>query len=1019
MGAKSKKSNVFEWKNLRLWQHQIDAIESCLQYYKSGSDKSHLVMLPTGSGKTAITAVLSRLNRSIANTLVVVPSEALRIQNQKEIAYAFWEKMGVKVELIPPKEILEIFPSKITDDLAGAENKQFVGVLTAQALLDICRNHKTEYEKLKELISLVIFDEGHREPALEWSNAIRDLSKPTILLSATPYRNDLKIFNLDTEKFYQLSYNKTIQTKIIRKIEVIEIEKFCESDEIFVKKITKFFESKKNEFLKNGVQNPKMIIRCETEGSIKRIVGLLREEGKSVIGIHENFGKKRRENLRLSLVKNVPTVATYEYWVHQYKLTEGIDDPSFCILSIFEHFGNSRALVQQIGRITRNPNKNPDLIGYVLTDINEKIKHEWETYLEFDRYIEKHNKLINIEEIIEHYIDLHPELYYLLNKFRKQIDFNSESLYNSYRYRLSSTLYKNSQNIPIDQINTEIIKELNELDYGIKKIESVATNSTDRNRSKDDVIVITYLKYANSKILLYDLFIEVELSFTFIKQVGEYLFYYDSSGRYSKYLSENFQMVDISKLENLLENTIRFNQITLLNTDLGKHSIRSKSLSAYSLNDIAPSLTDHQQIYSTANVARNTVSLNSKRRYVGFTKARVTDSSTYTIEFDDYIAWINEIVNALNNPKQQNIEYLTRFASIIEEPIETEPINILIDIEDIQNEVRDTSNQNNPINFDELCLTIEDQKFNWMLNDKNYTVLISYNILTKRYDLSCPELERFVLFVNDEKTNENLISYLNRTQSFRLIIKDTFDVYSFTHFYKPRFDIVGRRKDDRLPLLSIFESYPAVNNITLEKGSNQLQTKNNIWHKDTIFGLIARQGKGYSTSQLERYFNFDILICNDLDTEESDFIGCNTKDKRIVLMHAKALKDTRRVSASVFQEVCGQLIKNLNYLSVYSERDFNFIKWNNKWKRKDIGEAKRIVKGRGTGKSLHEEVKAIIKDPNATKEVWIFIGNGFDKTAFESKLKIAKEPELIQIIYLLTSTWEAASQVGAKLKVFC
>ena len=77
------------------------------------------------------------------------------------------------------------------------------------------------------------------------------------------------------------------------------------------------------------------------------------------------------------------------------------------------------------------------------------------------------------------------------------------------------------------------------------------------------------------------------------------------------------------------------------------------------------------------------------------------------------------------------------------------------------------------------------------------------------------------------------------------------------------------------------------------------------------------------------------------------------------------------------------------------------------------------MKGRGTGKSLHEELKAIIKDPNATKEVWIFIGNGFDKTAFESKLKVGKEPELIQIIYLLTSAWEATSQVGAKLKVFC
>ena len=47
------------------------------------------------------------------------------------------------------------------------------------------------------------------------------------------------------------------------------------------------------------------------------------------------------------------------------------------------------------------------------------------------------------------------------------------------------------------------------------------------------------------------------------------------------------------------------------------------------------------------------------------------------------------------------------------------------------------------------------------------------------------------------------------------------------------------------------------------------------------------------------------------------------------------------------------------------------------------------------------------------------MGNGFDFSEFEKKLNTGKEPELIQIIYLLTSTWELASQMGAKLRVFC
>jgi superfamily II DNA or RNA helicase len=42
------------------------------------------------------------------------------------------------------------------------------------------------------------------------------------------------------------------------------------------------------------------------------------------------------------------------YWLHQTKLLEGIDDPSFVAVALLDDFTNDRQLVQQIGRVLRS-----------------------------------------------------------------------------------------------------------------------------------------------------------------------------------------------------------------------------------------------------------------------------------------------------------------------------------------------------------------------------------------------------------------------------------------------------------------------------------------------------------------------------------------------------------------------------------------------------------------------------------------------------------------------------------------
>ena len=76
-----------------------------------------------------------------------------------------------------------------------------------------------KYTDLKNAIDLVLFDEGHSEPALTWAKAVRDLEKKVVLFTATPYRNDYRKFRVDEAFTYQFHYDEAEQQNIIRHVE--------------------------------------------------------------------------------------------------------------------------------------------------------------------------------------------------------------------------------------------------------------------------------------------------------------------------------------------------------------------------------------------------------------------------------------------------------------------------------------------------------------------------------------------------------------------------------------------------------------------------------------------------------------------------------------------------------------------------------------------------------------------------------------------------------------------------------
>ncbi len=204
--------------NGKLWPHQNEAIKKASNYINHlPTDQSYLIKLPTGAGKTAIFSVLARVTYPKKNFLILVPSIALKKQTLNQITREFWEHPKIKIDpgKLPPKAIYSFTASEF-HTIESKLNQPFIIICVINTLHELRKNYKKDYEFLKKNIDVVVFDEGHREPALSWATAVRGLEKHMLLFTATPFRNDLKLFRVNKDDYYYMTHEEAIKQRIIR-----------------------------------------------------------------------------------------------------------------------------------------------------------------------------------------------------------------------------------------------------------------------------------------------------------------------------------------------------------------------------------------------------------------------------------------------------------------------------------------------------------------------------------------------------------------------------------------------------------------------------------------------------------------------------------------------------------------------------------------------------------------------------------------------------------------------------------
>ncbi|MBO0590484.1 DEAD/DEAH box helicase family protein [Cellulophaga sp. E16_2] len=992
---------------IKLWKPQIEACDLISNYindYQSGKTKvACLIKMPTGAGKTGVMSVVSHEFFKVKSVLVVCPRDALRTQLYKEISGDFFNK----ISHVPkkPKATRKLLPGQSfkTSDLNE------IVVTTIQKLNNTKKKEKVTFETICKKFELVIFDEGHYEPATNWSKAIRNINSPTIIFSATPFRNDHKTFEFNSDYVYTIKHNDCEKLDILRKPIFIPCKNQSDPKK-FVQVILKEFK-----IIKGKHPKSRLIIRCDDYQSILKISNALDNLGETFISIHEQFDQTKYT----WGFKNIPAInSKSDIWIHQYKLLEGIDDPNFRMLATYNPIKNSRQLIQQIGRILRNVTRIKNQKAYIIDHEDSIHQKMWESYLEYDDTIDSQIGKTFGDSLKEALSSL-PAIEYIDRAFRKNyLKKPTLKLLEDVFVPLSTNILQSNSLITSAKIEKEI--KLYHEDKGY---------SSSFHRIDNFTGLHLYISYTNSSILVNHFFFDIELNVCIHKIIGDKVLFYDSKGTSLNTYSSIFGVrpVKSSDLKKLISSRkeSRLVNVSLQNSILGNNAITGHSYSAISIENTAPFLDDHGQVISSlVGYSKEKLNLlfsdkDTFRRYVGINKGRLTQSSS-KVNLEVYFEWLEQIVDLING-KSKSYKTFGRYAKETKPTGNIKPLNILLDFSEIEL-IKFKDGSGEIYNY-EIISTVEEKHNRYYtkvkLDNKEYEIEIIYDLAKERFKLESTDISKE--FWNEE--NKDIIQYFNQNQAFRIVTNKKNLMYAFGSFFNPQLKTGSSFKIETFQLNNILIPIKELSLKFINEKGSKCQPYHRGWQLDSLFHLI--DSKGIGTILSTEFENTEILVCDDMGVEVADFILCT--DNKVSFIHVKGIgkKPVSKVSASKLMEVCGQAIKNIEYLSMFNTKPPAGIanKWSKEWTADKVkGKVKnRIREGNKINhKDNWKTISSKISDPSIEKEVWLVLGGILSKKEFIKQLqKTTGNSVALQTLMLLNGTLANVGSIGAKLKIFC
>lgn len=1001
------------WRKLR--HCQKEAVKTSLTYLGCNHDgKSCLLSLPTGAGKSGVIALVS--HKSKKNRVLILSSRiAVRKQLYGKINGGFYQDIELADEKLDKKPIEELtFP--LIDGIY---------CITFQKLQ---RLSEEELTVLRDTIDLIIVDEGHSEPSPKWSERVRSIPCHKIVVTATPYRNDLFQFDVSSEQAYIYTFSEALKDDVLMEPSFRTIEKRRLVREV-------------SEFLRES-PGTKCIVKCSSIDDIEHYYELLSKKFK-VLAIHEQFAKgtdynedgKRKD---VSVTVKSDEIPHYDIIIHQRKLDEGVDIPSAKLLVLTYTVASGRELVQTIGRVVRLYSSSP-LVLEIGTEANQSM---WSNYRLFDKSLagkSNQRKFLNsldTNKLLTNYLDTFPDVAYVGNSFKSKFSFENIGLTASLNIPLASIcfIYK-TNGFDVDWF----LDKLYWMAEGNGELSRVVRNQC----GFDGLISVTF---NNSKFLKDSLFFEPSLELILFMDLGQYIALYDSRSRDLSFSNELKlgASIEVEKLLNLAACSDKSVTREAFSASVGtsEHRPESLYLKGHELEKVNISQFNSQYALSMLKVS------NLKKKGLGYTKessyylgintGRVSDQKNRNFSLPELSSWVKAINVVLAKRIKIKSGLINSYSLPVKELPKSQPVSLMIDFDYLESKIEiECNGQKATIEPEYLYLSFADfqSKFPWC----NFN--LEYNDKDKRLEFQCTHKDIEVYDVNQaELALKRFVDLLNRCP-LKVLYPNGLS-YLNKRFYRCLLPTErGLKVEQTRHAQSIVEIDELSNTALSEK--DEKNTALNAFGANSIFSIID-QLKNRTGPFHKHISDADLLMCTDLRTEPCDFII--SSPSKLVFAHVKCTKSKAKAkprpksAAGNIAEVGGQAIKNLEHLAADSITTYfgNNTELMNAWKIKAASQesVERVRLSNGViqnhlyatqkeRKDKVDEALGIIADRrrnySVKKEVWIIVGNGFSKRHFINQLNKGQEaqPESLQSYQLIDSWLSTTSAFDFDLKLFC
>lgn len=988
----------------KLRKCQLEAVRSFVRYAEENdTERGFLINLPTGAGKTGVISLISHLSDAL-KVLVICHRKAVKDQLFREISRKFFRNT------IGDQE----FELKKTYRDSNFDQGDGIYITSFQKLTML---GDKELKNVQGDFDLIIVDEGHSEPSPVWREIIRQSAAMKVVVTATPYRNDLFELNVSTNHFYVFTFKEAIEDGVIMEPQYEQIDGEAE----LLASILAYLGAN---------EDVKCIVKCKSLEEIQKYHHLL-SQSFTTASVHERLEIDEAQN-NFKRVGPALKVEGLRVIIHQHKLDEGIDIPEAKLLILTYELGSGRELVQAVGRIVRRYGEVQPLVIDLSRGANEGM---WEGYQKFDDYLANGGASefvgsLSTSHLIESFLESFPRYSYFDGKFKERVDLNIIDPEDDLKIPHASVCFVQKEgDFSLPLLMDRLYWELHGSGSLVKTYEEIL-----------DLRVMIYVEFNSSKFFTNKLFFEPKLHVIIVKEIDSGVAIFDSGGgRY--YNQEKYRLgnaIHIDKLTALAAKTA-IHQIKETHARaIGQAVRRPESVALKGQNLDGGRGSQSNSRYALTMVKVDNIGLDGKRDssfYIGARSGRVVDQKESNFTLQDISQWVDAIGQCINAGGNAG-RLIKSYAQPVTEKPTSEILSVLLDFTDLEGPIATANGVVYPdfvyadyqqgIAFDaqgdliELALNYSD--------DNGY-----FDVLLTGASEGRPDIEW-------------VVDYLSFGHRLKVLYEDGV-TYLAGAFYKLALPYErGIPVEDSFAGNALFPLAALKTPALKEKGHTldhkYHRTTRDSFDTDSIFHLIDLL-KGYgdpatSLGSLGPFATYipgcDIVLCCDMGVEPADFI-LSSPDK-LCFVHVKCGDSLNpESSAGAIAEVGSQAIKNIHMLvsGLKSVKPGNFSIWKQSWPAAGaefpLDTRYRLVEGTvnhpaPSDDSLSEKVWGVICKRRISmkckKEIWIVAGNSFSAKHFIKSMgtPLACAPASIQAYQLIEGWLSTADELDVDLKIF-